>query len=119
MGRYTPGTDSIGAVNFYAGSEFPHIKGKAVAAAAVKKHEPVTISGGKISPVAATSSDSGVTYTTGVDGLYGIALEDIGANEKGAVLLTGEVLSSALVIAENVDVSALAVPFRNIGIFLV
>ena len=51
-------------------------------------------------------------------GLYGIALEDIGADEVGAVLLTGEVLADALVVAENVDVSALVVPFRNIGIFL-
>lgn len=118
MGRYTPGTESIDAVNFYAGSEFPHIKGKAVAAAAVRKHEPVTISEGKISPVAATSADSGSTYTTGTTGLYGIALEDIGASEEGAVLLTGEVLTEALVVAEHVDAAALAVPFRNIGIFL-
>lgn len=116
-GRYTPGTDSIGAVNFYAGSEFPHIKGKATAEAAVRKYEPVTIADGKISPVAASSADSGV-YTTGVTGLYGIALEDIGADEMGAVLLTGEVLADALIVAENVDVSALVVPFRNIGIFL-
>lgn len=115
MGRYTPGTESIDAVNFYAGSEFPHIKGRAVAAAAVRKHEPVTISEGKISPVAATSADSGSTGTTG---LYGIALEDIGASEEGAVLLTGEVLTEALVVAEHVDAAALAVPFRNIGIFL-
>ena len=50
-GRYTPGTDSIGAVNFYAGSEFPHIKGKATAEAAVRKYEPVTIADGKISAV--------------------------------------------------------------------
>ena len=119
MGRYTPGTESIDAVNFYAGSEFPHIKGRAVAAAAVRKHEPVTISeGGRISPVAATSADSGSTYTTGTTGLYGIALEDIGASEEGAVLLTGEVLTDELVVAEHVDPAALAVPFRNIGIFL-
>ena len=113
MGRYTPGTDSIGAVNFYAGSEFPHIKGKATAETAVRKYEPVTISDGKISPVAASSADSGATYTTGVAGLFGIALEDI-----GAILLTGEVLTDALIVAENVDVAALVVPFRNIGIFL-
>lgn len=117
-GRYTPGTESIGAVNFYAGSEFPHIKAKATAKAAVRKYEPVTIADGKISPVAASSADSGATYTTGVTGLYGIALEDIGADEIGAVLLTGEVLADALIVAENVDVSALTVPFRNIGIFL-
>ena len=118
MGRYTPGVDSIDAVSFFAGSQFPHIKGEAAAAAAVRKYEPVSISGGKISPVAATTSDGGSTYTTEADGLYGIALEDIAENERGAVLLTGEVLSSALTLAENVDISALFVPFRNIGIFL-
>lgn len=109
---------TIGAGQLLRGQRVPHIKGKATAEAAVRKYEPVTIADGKISPVAATSADSGVTYTTGVTGLYGIALEDIGADEVGAVLLTGEVLADALVVAENVDVSALVVPFRNIGIFL-
>lgn len=117
MGRYTPEKNSIDGINFFAGSEMPQIRAAKEASAAVKKYEPVVIAADKIKPVEASTSDD-TNYTIGVDGLYGIALEDIAANEVGAVLLTGEVLSSALVVAEHVDIGALELPFRNIGIFL-
>lgn len=118
MGTYSPENNALGGVNFFAGSGFPQMRGHKEASAGIRKYEPVVIADGKIKPVSATSSDGGVTYTTGTDGLYGIALEDIASGAEGAVLLSGEVLSSALVVAENVDVAALELPFRNIGIFL-
>lgn len=118
MARYAPTTSELEGKNFFAGVEFPHITGKKVASAVIAKYSPVILtSDGKLAAVTATNGGDD-TYTTDTAGLYGITLEDIQANEEGAVLLTGEVLASALILGENVSASALEVPFRNIGIFL-
>ena len=118
MGKYAVQTSESEGKNFFAGAEFPQMRETKTASAAVSKYAPVVLDNtGKIKPVTAEAgSDS--TYTAETTGLYGIALEDIANGENGAVLLTGEVLASALALSENVDISALEVPFRNIGIFL-
>lgn len=119
MARYAPTTSELEGKNFFAGVEFPHITGKKTASAAIAKYSPVVLNDdGKLQAVTATKDDSSDTYTTNTTGLYGITLEDIANDEEGAVLLTGEVLSSALVLGDNVSAAALEVPFRNIGIFL-
>ncbi len=106
--------------NFYADSNYPHIVAARMTAAAISKYAPVAVDAdGKLTPVTVTANGEDGTTALSTEGLYGIALEEATAADKLIpVALTGEILSSALVLSEGVTASALEVEFRKLGIFL-
>ena len=59
--------------------------------------------------------EGGSVSTTG---LYGIAADSAAQGDDVVVYLTGEFFADALALKENVAVTDVEVPFRNLGIFL-
>jgi hypothetical protein len=127
IGTYTP-------ENFFAG-DYPIAKETITVAAGeiIKRHAPVKLNtDGEAIPVifidgtpeGATPTDAAVPPTPATTaaentsaGLYGISA---GGGEDGAeivVYLTGEYLSDALALEEDVTIDMLKLAFRRLGIF--
>lgn len=117
---YEVNTHTHDGNNFYAGSNFPHMIAARMTAGAISKYSPVAVDeGGKLTPVTVTVNEEDGTTALSTEGLYGIALEEATEADKLiSVALTGEILSSALVLSEGVSASALEFEFRKLGIFL-
>ncbi len=82
------------------------------AAEAIKAHEPVTISEGKVSPVKSTD----LTALAGK--IYGITDGAAAEGEDAIIYLTGEFFADALNFETGVTAADVEVALRNIGIFL-
>ncbi len=97
---------------FIADTRIGIVTATKTAAAAIQAHEPVTITDGKVSPVASTD----LTALSGK--LYGISDGAAAKDEEVIVYLTGEFFADALNFESGVTAADVEVALRNIGIFL-